>query len=226
MAVSSRTVTHVSLTDLLYTTVDRDGVAEFYVAWEANLSSAASFIADNLKPRSENPRSGNVVDLVDQVLQDFIFDAHEDDPSEKAQKAYAWLHIRMTKQNNKYDEARWHQDGPYVGLDPARGGTARLKYCLTLLGPGTIFLEHTPELASFTGTTEFREARSKVAEKLVNLRAYQSQVGEVVRCTWKRTIDDTSADVHSEPRHDQDRVFLALVFMSKDEIDELTANRK
>ncbi|KAL1591536.1 hypothetical protein SLS60_011928 [Paraconiothyrium brasiliense] len=205
----------------------QDGVAEFYVPWEADLSSAASFIADNLKTLSGNAKPDiTLAPLVDDVLKDFIFTAHEDDPSEDAQKAYAWLHIRITRPTKKYDEARWHQDGPYVALDPARGGDVRLKYCLTLLGPGTIFLEHTQALASYTGTTEFREDRSKAAERLSNLGVYQSQVGEVVRCTWKRSIDDTSGDVHSEPRHDQDRVFLALVLMSKDEIDDLTANRK
>lgn len=220
-----RTVGYMTLDDLPSATVSNEGVAEFYVPWDDfetkhAPSSAAAFISNRVQ--SNHHLSAYIVN---NVIKRFVHAAHADDPGNEAQKAYAWLHIRVTKPTPKFDEPRWHQDGPYTTLATAdRAGQERMKYCLTLLGPGTIFAERRP-----TDTDQFRQHRhdrSWLASELSGCDQYQGEVGEVVRCAWNITADDISGDLHTEPPHKVDRVFLALVFMGKEEIEDLTANRK
>jgi hypothetical protein len=225
MSEKSRVVAHLNLKDIHLGGVAKQGVAEFYFNWKdfdsghSQLPSAALFIANSIN-------SGTAPANIEGVIDKFIRAGHKDDPAEEEQKASVWLHIRITQPNKKFDEPRWHQDGPYMKFDPGRELDMRYKYCLTMLGPGTIFAKQTPELADYTATAEFREERSQVAKQLSAYDKYQSNAGEVVRCTWKRARDDTSSDVHTEPPHNEDRIFLAVVFMSNEELDDLTANRK
>ena len=221
MSESSRVVERLTVEGIRPLGAPKPGVAEYYFSWDDFVSghgptpSAALFIADSINSVESQTR-------IENAINKFICIGHQDNPAEETQKSSVWLHIRITPPNGSFKEARWHQDGPYMQFDTGHEHDLRYKYCLTILGPGTIFLEQSPEEAGYTATA----SRSQIAQQLSTCKTYQSTTGEVVRCTWKRTVDDISSDVHTEPPHDEDRIFLAGVFMSDTELDNLTANRK
>ncbi|KAL5371240.1 hypothetical protein DPSP01_014402 [Paraphaeosphaeria sporulosa] len=203
---------------------------ECYVPWQyfgsSHPSTAASFIADFTKTKTGCTDTNSIKAKIDDVISKFIRASYEDDPRDKERKEFLWVHIRISFPNARFDVPRWHQDGPYMKLDLGTEHEVRNKYCLTILGPGTMFKEQTSELEQYVATASFRGERSQVANEMEKFKSYNSSAGEVVRCTWKRTNDDYASNVHSEPPHDEQRIFLAAVFMSEEEREELLAGRK
>lgn len=193
--------------------VTRHEVADFYLLYRdfgsgAKVSSAAHFIKNNIESEA------TIADI-DKVLKQCVRIGYNNDTDNLKQKTHVWLHISTSQPISQFDKARWHQDGPYMTVDPERTHDARYKYCVTLLGPGTIFLEQSG--------TELPEVASKALEEG---HGWQSKAGEVVQCTWKSVADDVPSDVHTEPPHGVDRIFLAVVFMSEEEHGSLVTHRK
>ncbi|KAL5372195.1 hypothetical protein PMIN06_012752 [Paraphaeosphaeria minitans] len=220
MTENYKIVEKLNVEELGTMNVSQTAKAEFYAHFASSqtTSAAACFIADFTG-------SGALKDKIDGVLSTFIQKSHQDDPRDNAQKEFVWIHIRISLPNAEFDEPRWHQDGLYMRLDPGTGDKVRNKYCLTILGPGTMFKEQTPALEEYASMGKLQGERSQIAKEMEKFDSYSSSTGEVVRCTWKRTPEDF-ANVHSEPPHTEDRVFLAAVFMSEGEQEDLLAGRK
>jgi hypothetical protein len=161
-----------------------------------------------------------------------------------------WLTLRATKPTNEYDTVRWHTDDIFFDYDGDeerrrdrnRGGKRKgyWKLATTLLGPGTLFLkdgvaarrkqrdakqaecekrgEHTCTSMRCLGCLAAVESvRHMLAREFAGDEVESPRYGEVA---FFRLGDEEGA-VHSEPRCNEDRIFVNVVPGSQDELASL-----
>jgi hypothetical protein len=152
-----------------------------------------------------------------------------------------WLTVRVSKPTSDYDLPRWHTDrDAMISTKKA----VRWKLATTLTGPGTLFqaksknaravmkkvrketeleqnfADHHCTSIRCLGCSDLNEiVRKRLAQELDNM--------EVARpgrhaCCWFRTGEEEGA-VHSEPRCDDDRIFVNVTPGTEEQIRELAS---
>ncbi|KAK6613277.1 hypothetical protein ACHAPC_009365 [Botrytis cinerea] len=157
---------------------------------------------------------------------------HERIPTEAC-----WFTIRLTKPSDVFVMPRWHQDGRMFDctcLHPRsehenEGSSSETrkekaihsKYAATLLGPCTRLLPETSLVRSTlveVAGLSYEEERIQLAKRFENEECVSLVVGDVIRFTW----GDEDSPVHSEPDIScSDRVFVSLMFGSKEELRDM-----
>jgi hypothetical protein len=155
------------------------------------------------------PKLAKWYTLLHKVIQDVRNDMG--DPS----KGALWIHARVTETapteegiEDTYKVPRWHQDGPYVVVND---DGPRWKYCLTVQGPGTQFLDTGSDDQHAAAVGVLQAKREDIAKRFENYLKIKSKAGQLVKCMWNKHEGDTSGSIHSEPYITGRRIFLAIV---------------
>ena len=139
---------------------------------------------------------------------------------------YYWIAIRIKTKNNFFDIPRWHCDSYYF----TTRDRLQTKFVTTLKGPATLLLDTTPEEHKY-----FFEKSTYDTNLPVNLLEFdiehrkkldQSINGKRIQLNNNQGIIFTAGDfekclIHSEPKEDDNRIFISILPGTKEEIEEL-----
>lgn len=125
----------------------------------------------------------------------------------------AWVVIRTSKPNNEFKTPRWHIDGYYY---KSYTGNPLPKFVITLRGPSTLFYK--ADVSEQKMVTENIDRREYIANQLHQEKVTTPNTGQGV---FFVVGNPAQAAVHSEPHIDADRIFLAIVAGSNQQINEL-----
>lgn len=145
-------------------------------------------------------------------------------------KKYCWLTIRISKANNLFDIPRWHYDGSYYkNID----NIPQAKFILTLKGPSTLVINPTEKIIK-----KFMNIRKKVFEqnkksdlqsdelkkKLLINKLLKNEKIKKIKTLHNGIISISHITIHSEPPITEDRIFLSILPLSKEEYEFFIAS--
>lgn len=144
----------------------------------------------------------------------------------------AWVTVRVTKPNHKFDTPRWHQDGGYFASEEKT-----YKLVFTVKGAPTRFAE-------ITEPTRFHELQRESSDNFIRNQASREEYeahDQAIRHQMTETVKeiqphdpnqaaiylvgDEQAKVHSEPPLEEPRIFMSVVPGSVEEINALRERR-
>ena len=147
-------------------------------------------------------------------------------------KKYCWMTIRVSLPNTQFDIPRWHVDGPYYKSD-----YIQTKFLLTLKGASTLVIE--PKIKKRKEFVNIYEDNDKLKDiKLKDIEMLETQEKRNKLVSTEKIIDilpllngiiscsdtpkmNTVGTIHSEPPISDNRIFLSILPMTKDEQLEL-----
>lgn len=134
-----------------------------------------------------------------------------------------WLCVRAFRPTEEYVQPRWHRDGHMFQCTcKADPPVPHSKYAVSLLGPSTRVLAPSVCIDRVMSIKRYEENRAELAEKLAGYDALDLKLGQIIRFSW----GEEDSPVHSEPDFsDQDRVFVSVLFGSKEEIKDMCEKR-
>ena len=132
-------------------------------------------------------------------------------------KKYCWLTIRVSTPNKFYDIPRWHIDGNYYKSDNIQS-----KFILTLKGNSTLIINPNQKIRKdFLNIhnkheLEMRLLSNKIVsnEKIININTL---INGVIIISTNHKL----ATIHSEPPIQENRIFLSILPLTKNELNEL-----
>jgi hypothetical protein len=135
-------------------------------------------------------------------------------------KNYCWLTIRVSTPNNIYDIPRWHYDGNYY-----KSNNIQTKFILTLKGNSTLIINPNQKIKKKffdidnkinIDESEIKLLRNKIVnnEKIININTLTN--GIIIISTNPKLVT-----IHSEPPIRENRIFLSILPMTKNELNEL-----
>ena len=145
----------------------------------------------------------------------------------KFNKDFCWLTIRISKnkENSKenklrdYDIPRWHIDGRYYNNE-----SIQYKFILTLKGPSTLIINPNNKIRK-----KFLQILDKDNDR-INIRLERNKIVKNESIIKVKTLinglitmsnNSDLATIHSEPPIHEDRIFISILPMTIDEIDQL-----
>ena len=145
----------------------------------------------------------------------------------KFNKNFCWLTIRISKnkkifKENKlldYDIPRWHIDGKYYNSE-----SIQYKFILTLKGPSTLIINPNNKIRN-----KFLQILDKDND-IINVRLERNKIVKNESIIKVKTLingvitmsnNSNLATIHSEPPIHEDRIFISILPMTIDEIDQL-----
>ncbi len=149
------------------------------------------------------------------------------------QTEYFWMDIRVTTPTKSNNIPRWHHDGPFFG-----NNIITSKFATVLKGPGTLLIKSTKKVSNIYNTIEnaSREEMRKTnnydnqikihdkyrpiyAEKLKNEKIIQVKNNQGV--IFYAESGGIGGALHSEPKFDENRIFISILPGTKDNIEGL-----
>jgi hypothetical protein len=149
------------------------------------------------------------------------------------QTEYFWMDIRVSSPSNDFDSPRWHQDGPYFDRTIITS-----KFVTTLKGPGTLLIKSTKKVSNIYNTirdTIYKEIRKTnnqdeqikihhkyrpiYADKLKNEKIIQVKNNQGV--IFYANSGGIDGAIHSEPKVDDNRIFISILPGTKENIESL-----
>lgn len=132
----------------------------------------------------------------------------------------AWVVVRASMPSDTFKIPRWHMDGNYY--QPF--GENFPKFVIALKGPSTLFYQaNSEDRKQVDAHNSFDDAvRAELAQLLDPKKIMSPQQGEGALFT----VGTSESAVHSEPDIQESRLFLALVFGSQKQIEEMRDSRR
>ena len=142
-------------------------------------------------------------------------------------KKYCWLTIRIMTPNNLYNIPRWHFDGNYY-----KSNNIQTKFILTLKGNSTLIINPNQKIKKKffnnffnidikdNSELELRLLRNKIVnnEKIININT-------LINGTIIISTNPKLATIHSEPPIMENRIFLSILPMTKNELNDFKTRR-
>ncbi len=158
-----------------------------------------------------------IIDIINKLL-DTILKAYNTD-------SY-WISIRIESKTTFFDIPRWHCDGFYH----SNRDKIQTKFITTLRGPTTLVLDTTKEEKEHFYTLEYKDKfilddsdldikrRKYISENIRGTKIDLSNNNGVIFVAG----DKDKCLIHSEPKYDDNRIFISILPGSKKEIGELS----
>ncbi|MDX1921611.1 MAG: hypothetical protein SFW65_00590 [Alphaproteobacteria bacterium] len=134
----------------------------------------------------------------------------------------AWVTLRASLPNHKFDVPRWHIDGYFY--EPFQG--AQYKAAIALKGPGTLFASLNDEWRSAFLECMMQHNPSNPLDDRIKLAKMIAEQGQVTMTGERQGAvfavgDRKASTIHSEPPVNAPRLFLSIVPGTRDQIAAL-----
>lgn len=143
-----------------------------------------------------------------------------------------WISIRIHSKHSDFDIPRWHCDGFYH----SNRNKLQTKFITTLKGPTTLVLETTKQEKDYFyklqdyKLQDYKDKFTSDSNEIdIERRKYISEniKGTKINLSNNNGLIFVAGDkekclIHSEPKHDNNRIFISILPATKDEINELS----
>lgn len=155
-----------------------------------------------------------VVNAVSEIISRIAYDI-----TKGSNKETAWVCVRASTPNHKFDMPRWHTDGQYYGFNqPKESPEMLFKFGAALKGRPTLLYNLPSEMRDLFNLHS--EDRLYLNDLLDVNTAESPQKGQGVLFI---VADNEKAAVHSEPKMDENRLFFSVLVGDESEINELNS---
>ena len=201
--------------DINYTDEEKDCIKNFNIENFGNYNSYNTI--DNLEGFIKNIGTNNeddikiIIKIINKLLKNILGGYNTN---------FYWISIRIHSKDDFFDIPRWHCDGYYF----SNRNILQSKFITTLKGPTTLILKTSPEEKE-----HFLKLDPYVDQFDKNKRKYISEniKGTKIKITNNQGLIFAAGDkdkclIHSEPKFDDNRIFISILPGNKSDIDELS----
>jgi len=229
------------LFDINYTKQEQESIDNFKIEkrcgyiHNGSIGSLTGINDLNIFLSNIGPNAKKDIDNLKQIILNLI---------EKVLKGYDMTHfllsIRVRTPDSEFDIPRWHRDGPYFG-----NTIITSKFATVLKGPGTLFIksstpnsekfneiqneQHEEERINAHFTYEEQEERD---DRYRTLYAALPKNGDMVQSGKNQGViffansGGVRGAIHSEPKIDENRIFISIMPGTKENVEERDRDEK
>ena len=139
----------------------------------------------------------------------------------KFNNKFCWLTIRISKNKDDklldYDIPRWHIDGRYYNSE-----SIQYKFILTLKGPSTLIINPNNKIRkTFLQFFDNDIINTRLGRNKIVKNESIIKVKTLINGLITMSNNSNLATIHSEPPIHEDRIFISILPMTLDEINQL-----